>query len=225
MEFILEEYHRNITGKELIADLKRVARELGKKTLSTTEYRQHGKYSPTTVWNRFGTWNKAVRAAGLKPVVTRGASVQELFDNIERLWLKKKRQPKASDMKLPGSQFSVTPYQRIFGSWRKALIAFVMYIAAGRVIDMAAYEKIEGKGSGRLRRKRGGRKKISKTMRYTVLHRDNYRCKSCGRSPATHRGVQLQIDHIVPWSKGGSTQIDNLQTLCVECNAGKGDKA
>jgi 5-methylcytosine-specific restriction endonuclease McrA len=32
---------------------------------------------------------------------------------------------------------------------------------------------------------------------------------------------RLHIDHIVPWSKGGETALENLETLCSECNLGK----
>ncbi|MBM4017699.1 MAG: HNH endonuclease [Planctomycetes bacterium] len=53
------------------------------------------------------------------------------------------------------------------------------------------------------------------------MRRDGFRCRICGRSPASHPGVQLDIDHIVPWSKGGETAIGNLQTLCSDCNQGK----
>lgn len=62
---------------------------------------------------------------------------------------------------------------------------------------------------------------ISSTVRYAVLHRDNFRCVACG---ITSKNAELQLDHIIPFSKGGSNQIDNLQTLCVDCNRGKSDR-
>jgi len=37
--------------------------------------------------------------------------------------------------------------------------------------------------------------------------------------------VTLHADHIKPWSKGGETVIENLQTLCSKCNIGKSDLA
>jgi 5-methylcytosine-specific restriction endonuclease McrA len=55
------------------------------------------------------------------------------------------------------------------------------------------------------------------------MRRDGFRCRHCGRSPATSPGTVLVIDHIVPWSQWGETEYDNLQTLCVECNGGKSD--
>lgn len=60
-------------------------------------------------------------------------------------------------------------------------------------------------------------------LRFKVLQRDHFTCCSCGRSPATNLGLVLHIDHIKAWSKGGETIIENLQTLCLECNQGKTD--
>ena len=48
MEFILNDYHRNLSEEELLSDLKRVASMLNKNTLSREEYQQHGKYGSTT---------------------------------------------------------------------------------------------------------------------------------------------------------------------------------
>jgi 5-methylcytosine-specific restriction endonuclease McrA len=65
------------------------------------------------------------------------------------------------------------------------------------------------------------RRSISLSTRYKVLRRDGFQCAVCGASGA---GVSLEVDHIVPWSKGGSNNMDNLQTLCFKCNRGKGQK-
>ena len=64
---------------------------------------------------------------------------------------------------------------------------------------------------------------ISDKLRYQVLKRDNFKCCACGASPAKDPSVELHIDHIIPWSKGGETTLENLQTLCSRCNLGKSD--
>jgi hypothetical protein len=65
------------------------------------------------------------------------------------------------------------------------------------------------------------RRPISPKLRDEILRRDNFTCRHCGRSAPN---VKLHIDHIIPVSKGGATVPDNLQTLCEECNFGKGNK-
>ncbi len=62
---------------------------------------------------------------------------------------------------------------------------------------------------------------ISKSVRVAVFRKDNFKCVFCGRSS---KQVELQIDHIYPFGKGGSNEIDNLQTLCIDCNQGKSDQ-
>ena len=66
------------------------------------------------------------------------------------------------------------------------------------------------------------RAKMSDSLRYDILRRDNFRCQICGSS--AQDGVKLHVDHIVPVSKGGKTTPDNLRTLCDRCNMGKSDK-
>ncbi len=78
-------------------------------------------------------------------------------------------------------------------------------------------------------KKSGITKNVSSTrnifdkLRYKVLKRDNFKCCTCGASPAKDPGVELHVDHIVPWSKGVETTLENLQTLCSRCNIGKSD--
>ena len=64
--------------------------------------------------------------------------------------------------------------------------------------------------------------KVTRAMRYDVLRRDNFHCVRCGRGKED--GVKLHVDHIVPVSRGGKSVMSNLQTLCEDCNCGKGNR-
>lgn len=66
------------------------------------------------------------------------------------------------------------------------------------------------------------RRKMTNSLRYDVLKRDKYRCVICGKG--RYDGVKLEVDHIKPVSKGGKTEMNNLQTLCDRCNSGKSNK-
>lgn len=57
---------------------------------------------------------------------------------------------------------------------------------------------------------------ISRELRGQVLARDHHACLHCGATS------DLQMDHIYPWSLGGATTFENLQTLCGPCNRLKG---
>lgn len=62
------------------------------------------------------------------------------------------------------------------------------------------------------------RKPLSKRVRFGVFKRDSFCCQYCGSHPPS---VVLEVDHIIPISKGGNNNIDNLITSCFECNRGK----
>lgn len=61
-------------------------------------------------------------------------------------------------------------------------------------------------------------------LRQEIKERDNYTCKLCGNSTHQEPNLLLEIDHIIPVSKGGCTISDNLQTLCWKCNRSKSNK-
>ena len=63
---------------------------------------------------------------------------------------------------------------------------------------------------------------MSESMRHDVLKRDKSTCQLCGITAKD--GAKLQVDHIIPVSKGGKTEMSNLQTLCSRCNIGKSNK-
>ena len=64
------------------------------------------------------------------------------------------------------------------------------------------------------------RARVSNKMRFAIMARDGYRCRCCGKTD--RGGTMLEIDHIYPIAKGGKSTMDNLQTLCHECNVRKG---
>lgn len=63
------------------------------------------------------------------------------------------------------------------------------------------------------------REPISLKLRWEVFSKDNFKCVACGSKE------NLQVDHIIPFSLGGKTEISNLQTLCQDCNFGKRDNS
>lgn len=65
---------------------------------------------------------------------------------------------------------------------------------------------------------------MTKKLREAIKNRDNYTCCNCGNSIYDEPNLLLEVDHIIPVSKGGLTQNDNLQTLCWKCNRNKGAK-
>lgn len=61
---------------------------------------------------------------------------------------------------------------------------------------------------------------IRPSIRRNVHARCGWICQHCGATDPE----RLQVDHIVPWSWGGSDDIENLQTLCSSCNSAKRDR-
>lgn len=147
------------------------------------------------------------------------------------VWTHYGRKPTFSEMSEPPSVIGPKTYQGHYGSWRKALEAFVarmnsengdgvvekMAVEVPKILRTA--EKAEGRKIGPEER-RG----ISLGLRYKVLSRDGFRCVRCGRSPATHVGLELHVDHKEPFSKQGKTVLENLETKCRDCNLGKGNR-
>ena len=75
-------------------------------------------------------------------------------------------------------------------------------------------------------------------LRKYIHERDGYACKICGVKAKMKEGYEgqavllcessrfalLELDHIIPRSRGGRTCVENLQTLCSSCNARKGNR-
>jgi hypothetical protein len=213
---------RNISRKDLLADLRRVASKTPGRRMTIARYAKDGKFGSSTVIRRLGSWNAALSAAGLPVSNLWNVPDSTLFENLAEVWRKLGRQPTSWEMtKQDGfSRFSRSTYKARFGTWNNCLRAFAKFINAADRPRCAAFQPAQravSRNRGRAPRNIGWR------LRATVLIRDNCICRMCGASPAKDPAVTLHVDHIEPWSKGGATCEDNLQTLCAVCNIGKGD--
>ena len=62
---------------------------------------------------------------------------------------------------------------------------------------------------------------ISHSTIIRVARRDNNTCQVCGKILLDR---EIEIDHIIPYSRGGTSDENNLRVTCLECNRKKGKK-
>ena len=225
--------YSTLTNEQLIEDLKKVAKVLCSSSFSSGDYQKYGEFSRVTFFRRFGSWNNALEKAGLIPykqVSGRKISDEVILQEIERVWIKLGRQPTTTDIKDGVSVYSLNTYARHFGSWRNALQTFVEYINGEEGSSQGEPFFEENQVSNRttiiypeLPFKHKTAREPNLRLRFMVMQRDNFKCCKCGASPAKDPSVELHIDHIKPWSKGGETVMENLETLCSIWNLGKSD--
>jgi hypothetical protein len=172
----------------------------------------------------FGSWNAALEAAGLGRSKRPWIPTDELFENLEAMWRTLGRQPKYGEVAKPLSALSVGVYVSRFGSWRKALEAFVAQVSNGQDKPASSVVAPVIPPTSRISTPvRRTSRAVNWRLRFFVMQRDGFRCRICGASPAKGHAVSLQVDHVLPWSRGGETTFENLQTLCETCNIGKSD--
>jgi len=218
----------NIPSLEMIEDLQNVSRILGKNYVSVEEYDKYGKFSSGGLAKRFDSWAKALDNACLQKPSNSFVSELDLFKDLMKIWTTLGRQPTPKDLAL-NKCYSISTYSRRFGSWRKALESFVLWANRDdnseekNNIEIECYKDKKAEQVAVSVEKRNTSRYLSDRLRFKVLLRDNFSCKSCGASPANSVGVLLHVDHIIPWSKGGETVLENLETKCSKCNLGKGN--
>jgi hypothetical protein len=95
-----------VSTDEILSDIRSVAEQAGTKTVPHKLYSKLGKYSPGTASARFGTWNKALIAAGLEISNEFNIPDERLFENLMLLWEHFGRQPRRAQLArpLPSSQ-------------------------------------------------------------------------------------------------------------------------
>ncbi|MEE0804227.1 MAG: HNH endonuclease [Prevotellamassilia sp.] len=220
---------KRISDAALINDVKRVAEELNSETITSSQYAELGRISLWTLNNRLGTWEEILHKAGLKSTGFKtNISDIELLNEIERVWILLGKQPTTDDMKKGISKFHLCTFTRRFGGWRKALEEFVKYIN-GEVIYREVHKEDIDQGNKDKPSTNNTKFKSHQTprepsnrLKVQVLMRDGNRCRLCGVE--CNDGLHnIHFDHIIPWSKGGETVLENLQVLCNDCNLAKGN--
>ena len=215
---------RNLPDSELVSELKRVAQNLDKKELSQKDFNENSSFSTSVIARRFGSWSEGLRKAGLEEVkMAKRYTEQDYFENLLNVWTHYGRQPYYREIDSLPSIISSGAYERRWGKWSSALKAFIEFINNDNPENVTLKEK-EKAQTIFVKPEKKNKRDIPLGLRYKVLSKDRFRCVKCGNSPASDLNCKLHIDHIIPFSKGGLTTFENLQTTCSNCNLGKGNR-
>lgn len=215
-QFDLNAKRTRLSDDDLISALESAADVYGGNYFTSTQYDLLTGKKPhsATITKRFGSWKKALALIGIAGGRKRQYSPEELISNLEAIWQELGYPPGKRYIATLGDKISENPYKRHWGSVRAACEALAAY-HSGRI---SKDELIGGNTD------KPSRISVPLKDRWAVLKRDKYRCNKCGASPSNDHKVELEIDHIIPVAKGGGNAIENLQTLCRNCNQGKKDR-
>jgi 5-methylcytosine-specific restriction endonuclease McrA len=214
------------TDEELLAELRQAAQKSESEFLTIEAFHATSpSVGDRAIRRRFGSWAAALEHAGLKASpLGRTWTDEDYFENLLDVWTHLGRRPKYREMYEAPSRITGGAYEAKWGTWMKAVSAFVERVNAD--VRQAHSRPTTQDPYREASTKRGTHAKNIRTipigLRYKVLKRDRFRCATCGRSPANDLDCHLHVDHIVPLARGGETVEDNLRALCADCNIGKG---
>lgn len=212
----------HLGDEEILEGLRRFAGTVGNRAFTVKEFDSWADrtFHHSMVLSRFGTWRGALGRIGITGVKARNFTAIEMIANLERIWRQLGRPPGGEHLRRRGP-ITMAPYIRHWGTLRKACEQLARF-HAGEISreEMLAGCPAPDDGTGMM----GRRRTISLKTRWRVFARDGHRCVCCGADPKVDPSVRLEIDHIVPVSKGGTNEESNLRTLCRACNAGKKDE-
>lgn len=190
-----------------------IARRLGHPELAE-RFESEGCWPSFRVIQRlFGTWNKAIEAAGFEPLTSRRKVKWPREEIVSALaeyarTITDEVPTRRGFSKWPHGP-SLTVLQRA-GDWRALLEEAQRFLPFEWPLLPADPPVVIAEKSVRLRA-------------FEVFDRDGFACTYCGRSPRVH-GVVLHVDHVVPLSRGGTNDPENLTSACSACNMEKSDR-
>lgn len=230
-----------IPKENILNELEKAAKHYDYKVFSWRKFDQIASISHNLVKREYGSWKNGLDALR-KHLQQKGLELSarsfvhysdnQLFNEMERIWKIVGQRPSRIQWEMFKPTISYNTYVRRFGKWSNACLKFIEYKMGGSIVlenesatinEKQVSDSIKNQNRSIKRDAELGRN-ISLRMRLMVLEKYNFKCFYCGRSPVTDVGVKLHIDHILAFSKGGKSTLDNLQTLCQDCNLGKGNK-
>jgi len=114
----------HVTKAMLLEELRAVCGKRPGDPITYQLYRERGgTYSKGPFFFHFGNWINAVKAVGGVPGSERKYSIEQLFDEMQRLWEELGQQPTWHEMWIKGN-ISPKVYAKAFGSWKKSVSAF-----------------------------------------------------------------------------------------------------
>lgn len=216
------DFLESYSEEDIISELQRISETTGKRTVSKKDIDQYGKLSYAVVNKKFGSLRAALQASGLEHSRFMKATESELINIVLRVWedtlATKGRRPYRTDLKVELYGVSSDTVVRRFGSWKKALLSAYEAVGSPESHDATPNDVLDSKTESRSEPRVS--RSISLRKRFFVLKRDEFCCQLCGASGA---GIKLEVDHRLAVAKGGSDRLDNLWTLCFDCNRGKRD--
>ena len=226
---------------KILDELEKTAQHFNYIEFSKRNFTKFSGMSVTPIQNQYGSWKNGL-AALKKHLQQKGLDLsprpyapqriysnKDLFDEMGRIWQIVGQRPSKTEWETTEPKISITAYKKRFGSWTRACQKFIEYkmdreISSDNFIRFDGKELLVHERGERIGYSKENSRNVSLSLRLKVLNRDNFKCVFCGKSPATDFGTKLHIDHIVPFSKGGKSTLENLQTLCEDCNLGKSDR-
>lgn len=200
-----------VSRKELLENLRELADELGR-TPTTLEVKHKTNLSQSAYYNKYDSFNDALREAGLEPRREHNIPKFNLLNEIERLATGDKP-PTAREMDKRGNYAASTLISR-FGKWNKA-------------VEAAGYEPNQQKDAEGVDRRDYSYSKYNarwKELSYKIREIDG-ECLDCGRTQndLERYGQRLNVHHVSECDKESPVEFEGegpseYVTLCWECH-------
>lgn len=224
--FSLSKKRFRTTEKDVETSLRRFAKAFPPEKRGSGNYRfwKNKSVSEHVITEMFGSFKRALDRFGIENFAKeKKYDEDQLLTFFEKLWRWRKAPPSAGDFKTYKKEnkhgISYEVFRDRFGGegWRRFLNLFADY-KNGLITKSDLLQQAIPRTSPLRKRQ------IPLRLRARILTKFGQKCSICGASPKKGNDVELHVDHIVPFSKGGTHSEHNLRVLCGNCNLGRGNR-